>query len=121
MEIKSTGPSARKRARTLILHATNDIEAALLHQMMLKLRETPPELGAWLHDVLRVLGDGEASVNEVADALDEGVTAINNRMNTLWKMGLVNRRADNVGVGGRRFIYWPNVVEKFEATQENQT
>ena len=120
MKIRSTGPSAHKRARTLVLQATSDVEAALLYQMMVKLRETPLGLGAWQTDVLRAVNEiGDATTVQVAEHLGESVTAINNRMSALWKMGLLTRQADNFVPGGRRFVYAVNVVEEFEETEEN--
>ena len=120
MIIKSTGQGGQKRARTLVLHATSDIEAALLYELKHKLREEPLDLGAWLHDVLNAMKDGEMTVTEVADKLDGNVTAMNNRMARLWKMGLLQRRQQNTATG-RCFVYSRNVVEDFSTQQEKQT
>ena len=62
----------------------------------------------------------EDDYDEDADRLDGNVTAMNNRMARLWKMGLLQRRQQNTATG-RCFVYSRNTIEDFSKEQENQT
>lgn len=95
-----------KRVFRLVLEAENAADAAILFQKLGEWRATPPALSPWHTAVLELLQKyGESDATTLAHDLDIGVTTVNNRLATLFKMGLLERRAVIAPGGGRGYLY----------------
>ncbi len=115
MKLQAKGDSKQKRVTRIVLEAETRADEAVLYAKYLELKEETPKLASIYQDVLDLVEEGIGLASEISDALDVPLTAMNNRLAHLKKMGLIEREKVAAPAGGRRFIYRISSTEQGDA------